>query len=78
MIGMVDYHTHTILSDGNDTYEEMIRVAISKGLDEIGFSEHVCLKPVEWAMRLVDIPVMTEQILGLFSRLRIRDKGFNR
>lgn len=65
MIGMVDYHTHTILSDGKDSYEEMIRVAIAKGLDEIGFSEHVCLKPVDWAISLIDIPVMTEQILDL-------------
>jgi len=65
MIGIVDYHMHSILSDGKDTYEEMIRVAIAKGLDEIGFSDHVCLKPVEWAIQLVDIPVMTEQILDL-------------
>ena len=65
MIGMVDYHTHSILSDGKDSYEEMVRVAITKGLDEIGFSDHVCLKPVDWAISLIDIPVMTEQILDL-------------
>jgi histidinol-phosphatase (PHP family) len=72
MVGMVDYHMHSILSDGKDTYEEMIRVAIAKGLDEIGFSEHVCLKPIEWAIRLVDIPVMTEQILDL--KLKYKDE----
>ncbi len=38
MIGMVDYHTHSILSDGRDSYEEMVKVAIAKGLDEIGFA----------------------------------------
>src|SRR3989339_1147488 len=65
MIGMVDYHTHSILSDGKNSYEEMVRVAIAKGLDEIGFSDHVCLKPVDWAISLIDIPVMTEQILDL-------------
>jgi histidinol-phosphatase (PHP family) len=65
MIGMVDYHTHSVLSDGKDTYEEMIQAAVAKGLDEIGFSDHVCLKPVNWATRLEDIPVMTEQILAL-------------
>ncbi len=65
MIGMVDYHMHSILSDGQDTYEDMIRAAIEKGLDEIGFSDHVCLKPVNWAIRFEDIPVMTEQILDL-------------
>ncbi|MDP3433438.1 MAG: histidinol-phosphatase HisJ family protein [Bacteroidota bacterium] len=62
---MVDYHMHSILSDGRDSYEEMVRVAISKGLDEIGFSDHVCLKPVDWAISLIDIPVMTEQIMDL-------------
>ncbi|MDO9614257.1 MAG: histidinol-phosphatase HisJ family protein [Bacteroidota bacterium] len=68
---MVDYHMHSILSDGKDSYEEMVRVAISKGLDEIGFSDHVCLKPVDWAISLIDIPVMTEQILDL----RLKYKG---
>jgi histidinol-phosphatase (PHP family) len=72
MIGMVDYHMHSILSDGQDSYEEMVCVAISKGLDEIGFSDHVCLKPVDWAIRLEDIPVMTEQILDL--KLKYEDQ----
>lgn len=65
MIGMVDYHMHSVLSDGKNTYEEMIQSAEAKGLDEIGFSDHVCLKPVTWAIRLEDIPVMTEQITDL-------------
>ena len=65
MIGLVDYHMHSILSDGKDTYEEMIKSGISKGLNEIGLSDHVCLKPVAWAISPVDIPVMTEQILEL-------------
>lgn len=65
MIGMVDYHMHSILSDGKNSYEEMVRMAIEKGLDEIGFTDHVCLKPVTWAIRLEDIPVMTSQIIDL-------------
>ena len=65
MIGLVDYHMHSILSDGKNTYEEMIRSGISKGLNEIGLSDHVCLKPVTWAISPVDIPVMTDQILEL-------------
>jgi histidinol-phosphatase (PHP family) len=43
----------------------MVLAAIEKGLDEIGFSDHICLKPVVWSMRLVDIPVMVSQILDL-------------
>lgn len=62
MRGLVDYHTHTLLSDGNSSYEEMVLSAVDKGLDEIGFSDHVSLKPVTWAMQEVDLPVMTGQI----------------
>jgi len=67
---MVDYHTHSILSDGQNTYEEMVQVAIAKGLDEIGFSDHICLKPFDWAVRMEDIPVMTEQITDLKSKYK--------
>lgn len=62
MLGMTDYHMHSILSDGRNTHEEMVRAAIGKGLQEIGFTDHLCLKHVEWAIADVDIPVMTEQI----------------
>lgn len=76
MIGLVDYHMHSVLSDGKNTYEEMILSAVEKGLDEIGFTDHVCLKPVDWAIRLEDIPVMTEQILALkqkyHDQIRVR------
>jgi len=43
----------------------MIKTAIDLGLEEVGFSDHVCLKPVDWTVMPVDIPVMTEQILEL-------------
>lgn len=33
-------HTHTVRCDGIDTPEEMIRVAIEKGFDSLGFSGH--------------------------------------
>lgn len=61
---------HSVLSDGKNTYEEMILAAISKGIDEIGFSDHVCLKMVDWAIRIEDIPVMTSQILDLKSKYK--------
>lgn len=34
------YHCHTTYSDGKNTPEEMIREAIAKGSDSIGFSDH--------------------------------------
>ena len=72
MIGMVDYHMHSVLSDGKNTYEEMVLAALAKGLDEIGFTDHVCIRPVNWAIRLEDIPVMTGQILDL--KLKYEDQ----
>lgn len=33
-------HTHTILSDGKSTPEEIIKVAINKGFIGVGFSDH--------------------------------------
>lgn len=62
MLGLIDYHTHTVLSDGNNTHEEMVKAAIEKGLSEIGFTDHVCIKDVEWGIDFVDIPVMSSQI----------------
>jgi histidinol-phosphatase (PHP family) len=62
MHGLVDYHMHTVLSDGSGSYEEMTLTAIEKGLVEIGFSDHVSLKPTQWSMQEIDLPVMTGQI----------------
>ena len=71
---MIDYHTHSILSDGKNCYEEMISTAIDKGLEEIGFSDHLCLKPVSWAISRIDLPVMTEKILELREKYSDRIK----
>ena len=37
---ITDFHTHTKLSDGKNTPEEMVISAIEKGMDMLGFSEH--------------------------------------
>lgn len=65
MIGLADYHMHTVLSDGKGSHEEMVLSAMEKGLDEIGFSDHVCLKPVSWSINPMDLPVMTSHIQNL-------------
>lgn len=70
MIGLIDYHMHTVLSDGKNNHEEMTIAAIDKGLEEIGFSDHVCIKPVTWAMSAVDLPVMTNQIATVRQQFR--------
>lgn len=35
-----NYHTHSTFCDGRDTPEDMVRAAIAKGFDELGFSSH--------------------------------------
>jgi len=60
-----DYHMHTYLSDGKDTHEDMVASAAFKGIPEIGFTDHISLKPVGWAMDLSEIPTMVEKIATL-------------
>ena len=35
-----NYHTHSTLCDGHDTPEQMIKAAIKKKFDILGFSGH--------------------------------------
>ncbi len=37
---LTNYHTHSILCDGNDSIEEMVLKAIEFGFDALGFSGH--------------------------------------
>ncbi|MHC1703219.1 MAG: histidinol-phosphatase HisJ family protein [Tenuifilaceae bacterium] len=60
-----DYHMHTNLSDGKDSHEDMVASALFKGITEIGFTDHLSVKPVGWAMDLSLIPFMIERISAL-------------
>jgi histidinol-phosphatase (PHP family) len=57
MIYRTDYHMHSSYSDGRSAPEDYIAPAISAGLSEIGFSEHLTLfKDLEdWNMNPVNI-----------------------
>ncbi len=37
---LVDFHTHTVSSDGHYTVEEVIEMAIKKGIDAIAITDH--------------------------------------
>lgn len=54
MIYRTDYHVHTLFSDGKSAPEDYIEPAISAGLSEIGFSEHLTLfrEKQDWTMDL--------------------------
>ena len=47
-----DYHIHTTFSDGKASPEEYVSHAISAGISEIGFSEHLSLfkENQDWCM----------------------------
>jgi histidinol-phosphatase (PHP family) len=52
MIYKTDYHIHSWFSDGNSAPEDYILPAISVGLQEIGFAEHLTLfrDSLDWSM----------------------------
>lgn len=61
-----DYHMHTTLSDGHNTHEEMVLSAIEKGFDEIGFSDHFCIKqPCTWAVGADGIAQLEEKVMEM-------------
>lgn len=37
---LANFHTHTIFSDGKNTPEEIVKVALEQGFSAIGFSDH--------------------------------------
>jgi len=57
-----DYHMHTHLSDGKDTHEDMVASAAFKGIPEIGFTDHISVKPVGWAMEMSEVNTMIEKV----------------
>lgn len=50
---LCDLHNHSTFSDGSNTCEEMVRQAISLGLQRIGLVEHVWRKS-EWVLDFID------------------------
>ena len=59
-----NYHMHTIFSDGKDYPEEYVLSAIDKGMESIGFSDHVpvCIKLNDWNMIGEKVELYFEEI----------------
>lgn len=53
----IDYHMHTRLTDGIGEPRDYARVAVQRGLDEIGFSDHAPLaeRETDWTMKKADL-----------------------
>jgi histidinol-phosphatase (PHP family) len=54
---LIDYHMHTELTDGRGRPIEYAAVAIQRGLDEIGFSDHAPLpdRDTNWTLKRPDV-----------------------
>ena len=54
---LIDYHMHTRLTDGTMEPVDYARVAIARGLNEIGCSDHAPLgdRDTDWTMKLADL-----------------------
>lgn len=64
---LVNYHTHTLFSDGNAAPEKYIEAAIKGGLEAIGFSDHAPIPghPSNWNMPLIKLDEYFDNILAL-------------
>ncbi len=53
----LDYHMHTRLTDGTGEPRDYARVALERGLDEIGCSDHAPLanRETDWTMKKADL-----------------------
>lgn len=69
---IADYHIHTSLSDGKvKSHKAYIQVALKKKINEIGFSEHLCLKEPDWSMKFSDLPLMVKRANSLKEKSKI-------
>ena len=58
---LADYHTHTIYSHGKGTIEDNVKVAISKGIETLGISDH-SYGHLTYGVKRDDIFKMREEI----------------
>lgn len=65
-----DYHIHSTYSDGSSPPEDYISPAISAGLKEIGFAEHLTLfkESLDWSMNASDTKFYFDHIKRLSKK----------
>lgn len=72
MIYRTDYHMHSLFSDGRSNPEEYVTPAVTAGLSEIGFSEHLTLfkEPEDWNMDPVNINTYISHLESLREKTK--------
>jgi len=53
-MNLQNLHTHTTFCDGLDTPEELVKTALEKGFDSIGFSEHSYMWASDFSIKIGD------------------------
>ena len=71
---LIDYHIHTVFSDGTKDLSDYVDEAVKRKIDEVGFSDHVNFKKVDWSMNLTDLPNYVNKITQLKRTSKISIK----
>ena len=66
----LDYHMHTIYSDGRSDLSEYVAEAEKKKIDEIGFSDHIYLEKRQWSMDHANLP----KYFGIIGTLKSKSQ----
>lgn len=71
-MNLQNLHTHTAFCDGADMPEEIIKTALEKGFDSIGFSEHSYMWASDFSVKIGD---HTKEYKEEINRLKEKYKG---
>ena len=61
----IDYHIHTLFSDGKNDLSDYVSEAVKRKIDEIGFSDHIHFEKAVWSMDFADLPNYINKINAL-------------
>jgi len=75
MLVRLDYHIHTLFSDGRKGLGDYIDQAVERKIDEIGFSDHVHFQKAHWSMDLANLPNYFNEINALKHTSKISVKA---
>lgn len=70
----IDYHIHTLFSDGKKDLSDYVEEAVKRKIDEIGFSDHIHFKKAVWSMSFGDLPNYVDKINSLKEDSKISIK----
>ena len=67
----IDYHIHTLFSDGMRDLSSYVDQAAKRKIDEIGFSDHMHFKKAVWSMAFSDLTSYLNRITALKETSKI-------